>query len=421
MAEFLVIRLDDDPHADAEWIIVDSNGTRRSAPASGPLQDAARLARDRDVIVLVPAAETATFTVDLPARGARLRAALPFALEEHVADEVENLHFAAGNRLSSGKLPVVTVAHERMQDWLTRLADAGIDPAQLVPDNHGLAFVPNTLSLLAENDSLMFNDGVETQFVIQGVGPVDVLAAAGILGDEDELVDDEAAKHLLVYSEPAAAKHHEHDWTALRQSLEGIDINLLPDGALSRLAVTVASGQGVNLLQGPYGERTDFNALLRPWRFAAILLLSLGFVGMIAKGVDYYRLVAEESVLKQQFTEEYRRIRPGDTREVMDPVSTVQSIRRSTGAGGLAAAPPVFLPSLQQLANAVAESDGAEISVITYRAGVIDVRLSAPDVATLDGIQKSVSESDRFTASIRSTDRVGDRVNSQIQIREAGT
>ena len=115
------------------------------------------------------------------------------------------------------------------------------------------------------------------------------------------------------------------------QSLEGIDINLLPDGALSRLAVTVASGQGVNLLQGPYGERTDFSALLRPWRFAAVMLLSLGLVGMIAKGVDYYRLVAEETVLKQQFTEEYRRIRPGDTREVMDPVGTVQSLSRSSG------------------------------------------------------------------------------------------
>ena len=421
MAEFLVIRLDEDPQADAEWIIVDSDGTRRSSPASGPLDDATGLAGDRDVIVLVPAAETATFAVDLPARGARLRAALPFALEEHVADEIENLHFAAGSRLPNGNLPVVTVTHERMQDWLTQLEKAGIKPSRLVPENHGLAFVPNTLSLLAERDRLMFNDGVEIQFLIQGVGPADVLTAAGVLGDDNELVDDEVAKHLLVYSEPDAAAQYEHDWTALRVTLDGIDINLLPDGALARLAVTVASGHGVNLLQGPYGERTDFGAMLRPWRFAAILLLSFGFVGMLAKGVDYYRLVAEESVLRQQFTEEYRRIQPGDTREVMDPVSTVQSIRRSTGAGGLAAAPPVFLPSLQQLANAVAGSEGAEISVITYRAGVVDVRLSAPDVATLDGIQKSVSESSRFTASIRSTDRVGDRVNSQIQIREAGT
>jgi hypothetical protein len=42
-------------------------------------------------------------------------------------------------------------------------------------------------------------------------------------------------------------------------------------------------------------------------------------------------------------------------------------------------------------------------------------------VATLDKIEKSVSQSSRFTASIQSTDRVGDQVNSRIQIREVGS
>ena len=415
MAEFLVIRLDDDPEAPAAWIVVDDNGTRRSAPSTGPLDHAARLAGDRSVIVLVSAEETTTFTVDLPARGARLRAALPFALEEQVADEVENLHFASGKRLPNGKLPVVTVTHERMQSWLERLDAAGIMPAQIVPEHHGLALVPNTLSMLAADDLLMFNDGVDTQFAIRGVGPLEVLESIGVFDDDEE----DTSRHLLVYSEPAPAKQYEADWAELRQALDSVDINLISDGPLSKLAVTVASGVGVNLLQGAYGERTDFGALFRPWRFAAALLLSLGVVGLLAKGVDYYRLVAEETALKQQFTEEYRRLRPSDTREIVDPVGTVDSISRSVGRPSSAA--PVFLPSIEQLASALAANEGAEVSVITYRAGVIDVRLSAPDVTTLDNIEKSVSESSRFEANIRSTDRVGERINSQIQIREAGT
>ena len=419
MAEFLVIRLADDPEAHAAWIVVDDNGTQRSAAAEGRLEDAAGLIGDRAVIVLVPAEETATFTVDLPARGARLRAALPFALEEQVADEIEDLHFAAGKRLPNDKLPVVTVTHERMQAWLDRLHSAGIRPAQIIPEHHGLALVPNTLSMLVVDDLLMFNDGIETQFAIRGVGPLEVLEAAGVYGDGAEDREDDKSRHLLVYSEPQAAKDREADWSEIRQSLDSVDVNLMSDGPLSRLAVTVASGVGVNLLQGPYGERTDFGALYRPWRFAAILIVSLGLTGMIAKGVDYYRLVAEESVLKQQFTEEYRRLRPSDTREIVDPVGTVDSISRSVGRPTSAA--PVFLPSIQQLASALDANEGAEVSVITYRAGVVDVRLSAPDVTTLDNIQKSVSESPRFDATIRSTDRVGERVNSQIQIREAGT
>ena len=80
----------------------------------------------------------------------------------------------------------------------------------------------------------------------------------------------------------------------------------------------------------------------------------------------------------------------------------------------------VFLPSLQQLGSALQQNKSAEIEAISYRAGVIDVRLTAPDVATLDNIQKIVSTSGRFSASIQSTDQVGDKVSSRIQIRETG-
>ena len=420
MAEYLVIRLDADENAPASWIAVDDAGTRRTPPVIGPLEEAIKDVGDREVIVLVPASETSTLTCDLPAKGARLRAALPFALEEQVADEIENLHFAPGARRPGGNLPVVVVAHERMATWLERLQAAGIRPARLIPEDHGLAFVPNTLSLLVAEGQVFFNDGADLQFVMQGVSPVDVLLAAGILDDEGLAQEaQDAGTHLLVYCEPTDEQLFSDDWNRLRQHLDSVDINLLPDGVLPRLAVTVASGQGVNLLQGRYGESTDVSAMFRPWRYAAMLLVGLGVLGVAGKAIDYFRLSAEEAALKDQFTAEYRKIRPDDTREVMDPLGTVTSIRRSFGRPGTA--PAVFLPSLQQLAAAMQETTGAEILAISYRAGVIDVRLTAPDVATLDKIEKSVSQSSRFTASIQSTDRVGEQVNSRIQIREVGS
>ena len=126
----------------------------------------------------------------------------------------------------------------------------------------------------------------------------------------------------------------------------------------------------------------------------------------------------EVAALEAQFTEEYRQIRPDDTREVVDPVATVNSLRRSFGTP---AATTVFLPSLEELGQALQQNEAADIEAISYRAGVIDVRLNAPDVATLDSIQRSVSSSGRFRASIQSTDQVGDKVSSRIQIRESGS
>lgn len=420
MAEILVIRLDPDRDKAVHWIVVDSNGTRISAPVTGPLAEAAADVADRVVIVLVPATTVLTTTVNIPVRGgSRLLAALPFALEEQLADDVENLHFAAGVRRENGVLPVAVVAHQQMQEWLERLRAAGISPSRLVPDNHGLALIPGTLSLLVAEHQIMFNDGEDKMFVMQDVKPSDVLAVAGVLKDATEanVAGVGSAGHLLVYCEPVEEQHFEHDWIALRHEFASLDINLLPDGVLPRLAVTVASGRGIDLLQGRYGAKAEMATLFRPWRHAAILLLALGVVGMAGKGVDFYRLSKEESVLKEQFTAQYRQIRPQDNREILDPVAIVESIRRSLGAP---VASQVFLPSIHALGLAIQQNESADIEAISYRAGVIDVRLTAPDVATLDNIQKIVSSSGRFSASIQSTDQVSDKVNSRIQIRESG-
>ncbi len=421
MAEFLVIRLQPASDQDVEWIVVDDNGTRRSRPASGSLEQAAIEVRNRTVIVLVPATDVLATSVRIPVRGgARLRAALPFALEENLADDVESLHFASGTRRESGELPVAVVARAKMDEWTSALSDAGIKAAQIIPETYGLARIPGTMSVLVDGDCILFNDGADIEFVMQGVRPSDTLVAAGMLTDRTDEDQDAAdnAGHLLVYCEPADEERLSHDWIALRHELHSVDINLLPDGVLPRLAVTVASGSGINLLQGKYSDKTDYRAQFQPWRTAAALLLGLIIVGLVAKSVDFYRLTQEEATLQAQFTEQYRLIRPGDTREVMDPLNAVRSIKQGLGA---ATGPQVFLPSLRQLSDAMAQNASARIETISYRAGVIDVRITSPDVATLDKIQKSVSASGQFQASIQSTDQVADQISSRLQIREAGS
>jgi general secretion pathway protein L len=273
--------------------------------------------------------------------------------------------------------------------------------------------------MLVAEDHVMFNDGAENEFVMQGVKPSDVLAVAGELDDEsdEEGGDNKQPGHLLVYCEPGAESLFEHDWTALRHEMASVDINLLPDGVLPRLAVTVAAGHGVNLLQDRFGAKLEYATVFRPWRFAAALLLALILIGFGSKTVDYYRLANEQTALKDQFTQEYRQFRPDDDREVVDPINIVNSIRRSLGAPSSGDG---FLPSLHQLSLALQQNGSAEIAEIRYRAGVVDILLTAPDVATLDSIQKIVGNSGRFIASIQSTDQVGDKVSSRIQIREAG-
>jgi general secretion pathway protein L len=311
-------------------------------------------------------------------------------------------------------LAVAVVARKTLAGWLEKLGEAGIQPSSIIAENHGLALIPNTLSMLVAEDQIFFNDGEELAFVISGMSPSEAVTAAGFTGDEDA----QASQHLRVYCDAAVNDAYEKDWTFLRDELSSVEVSLLPDGVLPRLAITVASGAGINLLHGRFGPKTEVAAMFRPWRYAAIFLLALGVVGVMGKAADYYRLSTEQAALQQQFAAEYRQLRPGDIREIVDPVATVNSLRRSIGATGSAAT--VFLPSLLQLAEALQQNDAAQVEAISYRAGVIDVRLNAPDISTLDRIVQAVNASGRFSASLQSADSVGDRVNSRIQIKEGG-
>ena len=420
MADFVVIRLGQTPQRHVEWIVVDDDGTRRSPPGAGTLNEAAANVHGRPVIALVPATAALTTVVKLPIRGgSRLLAALPYALEEQVAADVETLHFAAGERRESGVRPVAAISRVMLEGWLSLLAESGIHPWKVIPENYGLARIPGTMSVFVEGDTVMFNDGEDLEFVLQGATPSDALVAAGRLSDRrDDDAPPEQTGHLVVYCSEADEERLSHDWIALRHELHSVDINLLPDGALPRLAVTVATGRGVNLLQGRYGPKADYGSWLRPWRRVAVLLLTLTVIGFAGKAADYWRLSAEEAVLQERFTQAYQQFRPGNGEPVMDPVGAVNSIKRSLGA---TTATPVFLASISELSSAMAKNANAQIEAISYRAGVVDVRLASPDVETVGSIQKAINESGRFAASIQSTDRVADRINSRIQIRESGS
>lgn len=424
MSEYLVIRLGADAQEMSHWIVVDSSGARRGPPGSGTLDEASAEIDGREVIVLVPSAEVLTTTVDIPVRGgARLQAALPYALEEFLADDIDRLHFAAGSKRSGGQTPVSIVNRERMAQWLAMLDEAGIQPSSVVADSYGLARIPGTISLLLAENQVFINDGSDVELVMQGVSPGDALAAIGALDDGDEAEDDGTSaagslpRHVLVYCDADDEEKFQHDWIAIRQELDSVDVRILADGVLPRLAVTIATGAGINLLQGDFAAKREYGGLFRPWKYAAMLVLAFGLIGMATKATDYYLLVQQETELRQTFNDEYRQMLPGAV-ATDDPARVVDSLRRRVGIVGSV---PVFLQTMEQLSQALQQNDEARIEAISYRSGVVDIRITAPNFGVLDSLQRAIVERGQFSAAIQSTDQDGEIVSSRIQIRPSGT
>ena len=115
MRETFYLRLGESAESECEYGIAGSDA-RLLRAQRGSIEQA--LGRSniggRRVVAFVPATLVRLATVKVPARQpAKVLQAVPYALEDQVAEDVESLHFAVGTRLEDGSHPVAILARAR--------------------------------------------------------------------------------------------------------------------------------------------------------------------------------------------------------------------------------------------------------------------------------------------------------------------
>jgi len=82
--------------------------------------------------------------------GAKLLQMVSFALEEQMATDIDDLHFAVGRREDRPGTPVAAVSQERMQRWQNAIKAAGIHVEAIYADSSALPVTANGVTLLIE-------------------------------------------------------------------------------------------------------------------------------------------------------------------------------------------------------------------------------------------------------------------------------
>ena len=104
----------------------------------GDLKTAANHATGCRVTVMVSGINILLTHVDLPAMNKqRLARAIPFALEENLASDIEKLHFAVGNRIDD-KTACAVVERDDMEAWQHLLKNANIQADVLTSEVFGV-------------------------------------------------------------------------------------------------------------------------------------------------------------------------------------------------------------------------------------------------------------------------------------------
>lgn len=416
MSEYLFIRLPSQPAGSVSWIATDSSGRRSGLEKRGTLAEAAAKAGGNKVIVVVPGAEVVNTSANVPVRGgSKLRQAIPYALEDQLAEDVDKLHFAIGKRSDNGEFPVAVTSRQNMQAWLEALAGVGVTPQAMVADSGCIPVTPDGVTIIYENDMCLLHGKDGADLVLEGMSIDQVLEIAGVhAGDEAS-----ASMPVNLYVSRDDHEKSKDRIAFISDQLPGLNTRIMVDGSIAHLAAGMFSRDAINLLQGDFSQRKSPDVAWRPWRFAAGLAIAVLVVLIGGEAVELAVLKHREQALDEKITAAFEEAFPGVTLRG-DPANQMRSelaaLRAAAGSGD-----SLFLEALGALAAATQGQTSGQLDSLGFRNGVLDLKIIVPSVEVLDSIRQSMEGTGSFNVQLESANPSGTQVEGRIQLRRTGS
>ncbi len=413
MAEWLLLRL---PRARGEittWLVVDARGAPVGPPQGGPLTLAAPRTAGRRVGVLVPGTDVLLAEPEVPVKaGLKLQQLVPYALEEQLADDIDDLHFAIGRRATeSTRAPVAVVARALLDEWLTELRSSGIEPEALYAESELLPENPGHAVVLLEADAVCVRPPRGSPVTLPADALAEALEIAHSVGADS---GGGGTRGLILYTGAAEWQRHSAQVEAARSRFDGVRIQLLAEGPMPLFAQQLPVATPINLLQGAYAPTATRAVGLRAWRVTAILLVALLGLHIAGKFGELQVLKNRERQVDASIRDTFHAAMPGEPSTLDARRRMEQRLAATRSAGG------GLLSALLALAQARDAVPGMSVQSLQFHGGALDLTLSAPDAASLDRISQQLRRNG-WQADLTGGSNAGSAYQGHIQVRSGDT
>ncbi|MDH5436888.1 MAG: type II secretion system protein GspL, partial [Gammaproteobacteria bacterium] len=226
--------------SEVDWLVASGQNTARSGQDA--LTNIAPLCRNHQVVLVVPGNSTTLRTTALPVTNKKqLLKAIPYALEEQLIEDVDNLHFAVGKQGVDKSTPVAVTRQQNMKNWLSILKKHNITPEIIIPDTLLLPLKRKEWSAVIHNDSMNVRTGQHNGFSCDNNNAAFMLKTA-----IEESTTNKPERINLFLAEGATTP----------DGLNDLDIEVishsLGDNPLAILSGNINGSAVINLMQGTF-------------------------------------------------------------------------------------------------------------------------------------------------------------------------
>lgn len=297
-------------------------------------------ARDDRVIALVPGERAPLHRVTVPGRSARLRRrALPFALEERLSEDLENLRIVAGP--GHGEQMTASVAALRdIRQWLDWLEEHGLQPDHLIAD------IALLRDLTPDEAGIMLSGSERSIVLLPRTEPLAMPSELASWWRDRQQTRTPTTTETRPETTPATPVevlepgtgstttplHPPSEWN-------GDVIDLLQAAvqnggvAPATLARSIRGALAFDLKAPEAGSATTFEALSPGWRLAAGLAAAIAVVWLGSVWLETWQLQREYRATEHAITAVFEQTLPGT--RLVDPIGQFETrLRQNADAGG---------------------------------------------------------------------------------------
>ncbi len=339
------------------WAAWDEAGILQSMVSEGNIDDLKIYAQGFDITVIIPGEDCLLSSATLPKLNRqRLLQALPFALEEQLIADVQDLHFAMGEYQTDGTMPVAIIKRQLMEAYIEMLKQAGIEAHTMVPATLALAYIPKQWHV----------------YVLKNICLVRTGKYQGFACDHENIAT------FLTLQLAASSEQPE----IIMHETSCIDKNVLEN---MNDSLHTAS---INLLQGQYASKQTSSLTKKIWRASGYIAASWIALLFLNHVVSYFML--EHALHKSELAIHtiYKKHFPAATSMVAPRERMQEKLKKFSSDANK----NYILNLLAMIGNSMHQSPVIHVKQFDFREHSLTLTMVAPSFDALDRFSQSLKQ-----------------------------
>ncbi|MFV1982463.1 MAG: type II secretion system protein GspL [Thiohalomonadales bacterium] len=392
----------------ADWIIVDKSDPQQIIE-KGTLYDPPVLGLGDKVIMCIPASKVLLTRISLPHGNInRLRKIVPFAVEELILDDVDDVHFAIGHLEKDKNTAVAVIQKTLLSENLKSIEALGLNPTVMVPDCLCIPFEEKTWTVFVEHDIALVRTERDTGFSCS----INILVLMLTQYLKEEYVSQ--PDKLKSYNVPQEIQNKIIN-ISFENEVEFFTFDVTGNTEMLFLEQYLNSTPDLNLLQGNYSRRQKMGQQFRPWVPVAGLLAAWLVLALVIDIVNYNKLSSTVSALNKEQIKIFKQTFP-EARKIVNPRSQMESLLKQLNkkAGKNSSSATTMLAVT---AKVLRKYKIVGIKTVRYRDSQLDLDVQLKNLQVLDQLKEKLTNNGKWQVEVLSATSRDKYVESRIQIK----